>query len=159
MPLEPLDQARCLGGRERFIERRRLVRAEIVLHQHDLTRVGEVAIRQILEDLRIIERGMAVGYLDMAPSLQRSEPHEQVDRAVALVFVVVPGGLARLCRDRRAGFLDKLFVVWSRPTTGWPGLMQPVVNLQDVLHQTTKAASASSGMTHCFWRCGLRMFF
>jgi hypothetical protein len=52
------------------------VRAEIVLHQHDLARVEEVSVRQRLEDLRLIERGVAVGHFDMPPSLQWSEQHE-----------------------------------------------------------------------------------
>ena len=38
----------------------------------------EVSIRQRLEDLRVIERGVAVGHVDMPPSLQWSEQHEQI---------------------------------------------------------------------------------
>jgi hypothetical protein len=37
------------------------VGAGIVLHQHDLARVEEVFVRQRLEELRVIERGVATG--------------------------------------------------------------------------------------------------
>ena len=38
--------------------------------------------------------------------------------------------------------------------------MRPVINLQHIFHVVaTNAAFASGGMTHCFCRCGLRMFF
>jgi hypothetical protein len=38
---------------------------DIVLHQHDLARAGEVSVRQGIENLRIVERGVAVCYLDV----------------------------------------------------------------------------------------------
>jgi hypothetical protein len=38
-----------LGGGEGFVERGGLVGVEIVLHQHDLRRVGKMHVRQIPE--------------------------------------------------------------------------------------------------------------
>jgi hypothetical protein len=66
---------------------------------------------------------MAVGHFDMPPSLQWSEQHEQIGGTIALILVVVAGGLAWLCRDWDTRFLDLMscFVVSSRQTTGRSG--------------------------------------
>ena len=45
----------------------------IVLDQLDLYGVGKVDVGQFLEHLREIDGGVAVGDLDPAPALQRSE--------------------------------------------------------------------------------------
>ena len=44
-----LDEPARLGGGEGFVERGGLVGVEIVLHQHDLRRVGKMHVRQIPE--------------------------------------------------------------------------------------------------------------
>jgi hypothetical protein len=43
------------------------VGAEIVLHEHDLGGAAKVSAGQILEHLRVVQCGVAVGYLDMPP--------------------------------------------------------------------------------------------
>src|SRR6516165_3645649 len=91
VPLEPLDEATCLGGWKGLIERCGLVGAEIVLHEHDLAGSAKVSVGQLLEHLRIVQCGVAVGYVDMPPSFQRCEQHEQVDRAITLILAVVSG--------------------------------------------------------------------
>ena len=108
--------------------------AEIVLHQHDLAGVEEVSVRQCLEDLRVIERGMAVGDFDMAPSLQWSEQHEQIGGAVALILVIVPGWLAWLRQDWDTRLLDELLRRLVQADDGSIWIMWPLVDLQDVLH-------------------------
>jgi len=44
VPFEALDEPACLGGGEGFVERGGLVGVEIVLHQHDLRRVGKMHV-------------------------------------------------------------------------------------------------------------------
>jgi hypothetical protein len=61
------------------MERCGLVRAEIVLHEHDLAGSAKVFVGQILEHLRIVQCGVAIGYLNMPPSFQWREQHGQVD--------------------------------------------------------------------------------
>jgi hypothetical protein len=68
------------------------VDVEIVLDQHDGLGVREVAIGQILQDARIVNGGVTVGHLDVAPTFERREEHEQVGGAIALVLVVDAGG-------------------------------------------------------------------
>jgi hypothetical protein len=64
------------------------VGAEIVLHQHDLGRVWEMRVGQILERLHrnahIIDGGVTVGHFHMPPTLQRREHHEQIGHAKKL---------------------------------------------------------------------------
>ena len=44
---------------------------EIVLDQHDGGFVRKVDIGQVLQDVRIVDGGVAVRYLDVAPALER----------------------------------------------------------------------------------------
>ena len=66
------------------------VDVEIVLDQHDGLGVREVGIGQILQDVGIIDGGVAVGHLDVTPAFERREQHEQVGGAVALILVIDP---------------------------------------------------------------------
>ena len=44
MPFEALDDPTRFGGGESFVKRGRLVGVEIILHQHDLCRVGKMHV-------------------------------------------------------------------------------------------------------------------
>ena len=68
VPFEALDQPSGYGGRECLVERRLAVNIEIVLDQHDRLGEREVDIGQILEHVAIVDGGMAICYLDMAPA-------------------------------------------------------------------------------------------
>ena len=106
--LEALDQpSRLLGGKG-FVERRGPVCVEVVLHETDLFRVGKMHVRQIFENVGVIDRGVPLGDFHMPPAFQRREHHEKVGRAVALIFVIVTCGASRAHRDRRPRFLDEL---------------------------------------------------
>ena len=52
---------------------------------------SEVDVGQILQDVGVIDGGMAVRHLDVAPAFERREQHEQVGGAVALVLVIDAG--------------------------------------------------------------------
>src|SRR6516164_943459 len=134
MPFEPLDQPARLGGRKSLIKRRRLMGAEIVLHQHDLAGCRKVRVGQSLEHLCIVQSGAAVGDLDVSPSLQGCEQHEQIGGAVARILVVVAGGLSTLGRDRHACFLDELFGCFIQTDQGAVWIARSLVELQHILH-------------------------
>ena len=72
------------------------MRVQIVLDEHDLLGLGEVHVAQGLEDAGVIDSRAPLGDGDMPPALERSEQHEQVGGAAALVLVVVAGRLTRL---------------------------------------------------------------
>jgi hypothetical protein len=44
MPFEALDEPTRFGGGEGFVKRGGLVGVEIILHQHDLCRVGKMQV-------------------------------------------------------------------------------------------------------------------
>ena len=76
MPFESVGEAARFGGGEGRVERGRRVGAEIVLDQDDFVGVGKMQVRQFLQHLRVIDGGVMVGDLDVAPAFQRREHHE-----------------------------------------------------------------------------------
>src|SRR6202012_2046895 len=89
---------------------------EIVLHQDNLSRLCKVRVGEILEDTGIVDGGVAIGHLNMAPTLQRGKQHEQIGRAIPLVLIVVASRVPWFRRDRHARFSDELLEVSSRQT-------------------------------------------
>src|SRR5208337_608287 len=77
---------------------------------------------------------MTIGHLDAAPAFQRRKHHEQIGHAVALVFVIVPGGSSRLGRDRRARLDDQLLRGFIQTHEGPIGIARLLVGFQHVFH-------------------------
>jgi hypothetical protein len=75
-----------------------------------LRRGGKPRVGYCLEQVCVIHGGMAIGRLDVPPTFQRREQHEQIGRAVALMLVIMPRGTARLRRHRHARFGDQLLL-------------------------------------------------
>ena len=69
---------------------------------------GKLCIGQITEQVGEIDGGVAIGYFNMPPSLQRREHHEQIGCPIPLVLIVMPRGLSWLCLDRNTRFADQL---------------------------------------------------
>src|ERR1019366_8686967 len=86
--------------------------AEIVLNECDLPGLRKMRVGQFLEDLREIDGGVTVGYLDMPPAFQRREHHEQICRAIALILQSVRFALAS---PRSARAFRRSVVLTSRP--------------------------------------------
>jgi hypothetical protein len=63
---------------------------------------------QIVEQLSLVDGGVAIGGLDMTPAFERREHREQVGGAVALVLVVMARRPARRCLDRQPRLRDPL---------------------------------------------------
>ena len=134
MPFEPLNQPARLGGRKGLIERRRLVDVEIVLHKRDLLRLPKVRVGQILEDLGVVDGGMAIGDLDIPPALQRGEHHEQIGGSVPFILVVAPGWLSGFRRDWHARFGDQLLRGLVQADQRILRIVRSLINLQRILH-------------------------
>ncbi len=107
---------------------------EIVLHQHDLRRVGKMRVGQILEHLGVIDGGVAVGDLDMPPAFQRREHHEQIGDAIAFVFVIVTRLASWLGGDRRARLDDQLLRGLVEAHDRALRIMRPLIDFQHVFH-------------------------
>src|SRR5271165_3680883 len=147
MPFEPFDEATRFGGGKGFVERRRRVRAEIVLNQNDLVRVGKMRVGQVLERVGVIDGCATVGDFHVAPALQRREHHEQIGHAIAFVFVVVTRRLARLDGDRRARLDDQLLRRFIEAYERALGITRPLVDFQHVFHVGDKGR-AGLGSDH-----------
>ena len=104
VPFEALNQAAGFRSRKGLIERRRRVGVEIVLNQDDGLGTRKVDVRQVLEYVCIVDGRSTLGHLHVPPPFERREHHEQVGRAVALVFVIEPRRLPFLHRHRRPRF-------------------------------------------------------
>ena len=141
MPFEPLVEPSRFGGGEGRVKRRRRVRREIILHQHDLCRVGKMRVRQILERVRIVDGGVTVGDLDVTPAFQRREHHEQMGHAIALVFVIV----ARFASGRRgngsARLDDHLLRGLVETHHRAPRIMRSLIDFQHVFHIGDEASA------------------
>src|SRR6516162_1352457 len=135
------------------------MRVQIVLHQDDFFGVPEVEITELFEDMCIIDRSAALRDLDMAPTFEGREQHEQICRAVALVLVVVACRLSRPYGDRRARLGNELLGClietdqWSRR------IMRTRINLKNILHRCNKR-SIGGGWNHpIFFKMRLDVVF
>jgi hypothetical protein len=68
------------------------------------------------------------------PAFERREHHEQVGRAVAFVFVILPRRLTFFHRHRNPRFLGQLLGGFVQTDQGTIGVVWPCVNGQHVLH-------------------------
>ena len=101
---------------------------------------GKWMIGQVLQDVRIVDGGVAVRHLDVAPAFERREQHEQVGGAVALVLVIdagrAPGFIGIGTRVSAMSCLE----VSSRQTSGAIGIMGPHIDGEHVLHRGYEGA-------------------
>jgi len=56
----------------------------------------------VLQDMSVVQGGVTIRHLDVAPAFERREQHEEVGGPVALVLVVTTGQAARFHRNRQA---------------------------------------------------------
>ena len=92
------------------------------------------------QDLGVVDGGVAVGDLDVAPSFQRREHHEEVGHPVSFIFVVVSGRAARRHGDRRAGLGDQLFRCFVQADQRMVGIVRPLVDGQHIFHSRYERA-------------------
>src|SRR6516225_8524301 len=107
----------------------------------------------------IIDRSAALRDLDMAPTFERREQHEQICRAVALVLVVVACWLSRPYRDWRARLGNKLLGCLIETDQGSRRIMRTRINFENILHRCNKR-SIGGGWNHpIFLEVGLDIVF
>src|ERR1700681_4464878 len=134
MPFEPFGEAARLGRRKGLVERGGLVGAEIILHQHDLRRVGKMRVGQIPERVGIIDGGVTVGHFHVPPAFQRREHHKQIGHAIARVFIIVTRLASGLGGNRFARFDDHLLRGFVEAHDGTLGIAWSLIDLQHVFH-------------------------
>jgi hypothetical protein len=77
---------------------------------------------------------MAIRHLDVPPTLQRREQHEQIGRAVALILVIMPRRTAWLRWHRHTRFGDQLLRGLVQANDGAFGVARPVIHVQHIFH-------------------------
>ena len=82
---------------------------EIILHQRDFFGVGKLDIRELFQNMSIINGGVAIGDFDTPPALKGRKHHEYVGDAIMLIFAIVAFWLSGFHRDRRPCLFDQLF--------------------------------------------------
>jgi hypothetical protein len=100
-----------------------------------------VDIGQVFQNPGIVDGGAAISDLDVAPVFDRREHHEQVSRAIALVFAIDPGRAPRLHCDRKAGFGDELLGGLIQANQRSVGIAGPRIDRQHVLHYRYECAA------------------
>jgi hypothetical protein len=100
---------------------------------------------------------VAIRDFDMPPAFERREHHEEIGRAVALAFVI-EGRRSFIWIGARISAVN-CFEVSSKQTRGISGSRGRVYTASTSSMAATNALLAFGGMTHCCFRCGLRMFF
>src|SRR5258706_3283533 len=92
---------RCSRRRKGFVERRRGVRVQVILHQADVLGLRVDLIDEPAHHLGVVVHGALRSHLDVPPAGQWLNQHEQVARATAFVLVIHALRLAWLNRNRR----------------------------------------------------------
>src|ERR1700751_3600445 len=140
MPLEPFDQTAGFIGRECFVKGSWRLRIEIVLDQHDFLSIREVGVRQLLENIGVIDGRVAIRDFHMPPALQRSEHNEEIGPAVTLVFVIITRRLSWLHPDRGARFFYKLLGRLVNTNQRIVGIVRSMIDFQHIFHRSDKGA-------------------
>jgi hypothetical protein len=90
MELHPLQDASRLCRREGFLQGRRRVRVQIILHDADAVGLRIDLIHQPANAVGIVELGAVLCHLDMVPAGKGVDEEKQIGRAQALVRVIDP---------------------------------------------------------------------
>ena len=104
-------------------------------NQDDLLRFREVDVGEIAQDVSVVNGRAALGDLDMAPTFERREQHEEIGRAVALVLVVVTRGLSCSHGLGRARLRDELLARLIEADQRARRIVRPRVDVEHVLHR------------------------
>src|SRR5258707_2742756 len=67
-------------------------------------------VGQVFQDASVIQGGMAICDLDVAPTFERSKHHEEIGGALSLVLVIETGRASRFYRDPHARFGNELLL-------------------------------------------------
>src|SRR6516164_7990032 len=98
-------------------------------------------VGQVFEDVRVIDGGAAVGDLDVAPSFERREHHEQVGDPVTGVFAIDARRPPGLHGDGKAGFGDELLGGLIQANQRSVGIAGPRVDRQHVFQRRYESAA------------------
>jgi resolvase-like protein len=134
MNLQFVDQAPCLVWRKSLVQRGRFVRVEIVLHYHNLVRLGMHFVDQVADGVGIILGRTSFRYQHGTATGQRFKQHKEIARTVAFVFVIDLLRLTRAGCYRLPNVLDQLLGSFVKADHRPLGIIGPLVDIQSFLH-------------------------
>ena len=88
----------------------------------------------MLEEVREIHGGAALGHFNMAPAFQGCEQHEQIGRSIAFVLIVITREPPGFEGDRHACFGEQLLRRLIQAYQGALWIVGLVINLQLIFH-------------------------
>src|SRR5262249_8176896 len=138
MQLELSSDPPCLSRLERFIERRDLMRIEIVQHDANPRGFGIACVNQPLHGMGKVHLGALLRYLHMPPASLRFDKEKEIPGAIAFVFAIIALWPPWLSRQREAGLLDQLLGRFIKVDLGTLRIIRLRVDLQHVFHRSNK---------------------
>ena len=105
---QPLGNAPRFFGREYLVERRNLVRVQVVHDDTHALGFREAFVNEPLHLAREVRHRALLGYFDMPEATLRLTEHEQVAHASSLIFVIEPRDLSWTHRQRATSLSNQL---------------------------------------------------
>src|SRR5215218_1670729 len=140
MNLQPLQQTPSFSRGERLIQSGRGMGVEVVQNQNDLLGIRVVQINQLLYAVCPVDLGPPLGDADVTPASQRLANDEEVGRPVALVLVVVTGGVPRAEGEWLPHLSHQLLALLLQANLRETLLVGSGVDLKDILHTPDEGA-------------------
>src|SRR5512145_1187216 len=138
MQLQLPGNAPSLCRLERFVERRDLMRIEIIQHHANHFGFGIAYVHQPLHCMGKVHLGALLRHLHVPPARLRFDKEKEIPGAIAFVLVVKALRLSRLRWQRDAGLFDQLLARFIKVDLGTSRIIRLRVNLQDVFHGSDK---------------------
>src|SRR5829696_6462030 len=132
--LQPFQQTPSFTRGERLIQSGRGMGVEIVQNQNDLLGLRVVQIYKLLYAVCPVKLGAPLGDADVTPASQRLANDEEVGRPVALVLVVVTGGVPRADGEWLPYLSHQLLALLVQANLRETFVVRAGVDLKDVLH-------------------------
>src|SRR5215471_12962782 len=134
MPLELPGNAPGLGRLERFVERRALMRVEIVQHHTNHLGFGVADVHQPLHFMSKVHLGALLRHLHVPPASLRFDTEEEIPGTIAFVLVIKALGLSGLRWQRDTGRFDQLLACFINIDLRTSRIIRLRIDLQDVFH-------------------------
>src|SRR5947207_585914 len=106
----------------------------IVLNDPDALGVGIMDVDEVAHAVGIVFRRAALGDFDLAPGAMHVEEHEEIDRAIATILVIVTFEPPRLGRNRLTRLADELHRAFVEAHHRPLGIGRRGIQVEHVLH-------------------------
>ena len=140
MNLQAFRQPPGFARSERFVKRHGRMGIQVVHDQYDPLRRLVLFVQEVSQREGPIHASPPLRYPDMPVAAKRFDKHEDVARAEAFVFRVIPQRLAGTQRQRLPDFAHELFAGFIHANRGKSGIVEPVVDFENIFHPPDELA-------------------